>query len=130
MNQDILNQIKQSNEKLKSFELDLNNLIPLLHNKDVCELYVSLKKELVKSKNSIRKQISKQINDIENSNREIKSQIEVYEKMESINNDIEIEKSGIEYANHFIESQLNSLNTILHHNSYVDNDNKLTLKGL
>uniref|UniRef100_A0A6C0JJD6 Helicase n=1 Tax=viral metagenome TaxID=1070528 RepID=A0A6C0JJD6_9ZZZZ len=130
MNQDILNQIKQSNEKLDALQLNLNTIIPLLKNQDVCELYLYLKKELVTSKNSIRKQISKKINEIENSNREIKSQIELYEKFETINNDIEIEKSGIKYAEHFIESQLNSLNTILHHNSYVDNDNKLTIKGL
>jgi superfamily II RNA helicase len=130
MNQDILNQIKHSNEKLEALQLDLNNITPLLKNQDECELYLSLKKELVTSKNSIRKQISKKINEIENSNREIKTQIELYEKFETINNDIEIEKSGIEYADHFIESQLNSLNIILHHNSYVDNDNKLTVKGL
>ena len=130
MNQDILNQIKQSTQKLDVFNTDLNNLIPLLNNKDVCELYLSLKKELVKSKNSIRKQISKQINDIENYNREIKSQIEIYEKIETINMDIEIEKSGIQYANNFIESQLNSLSIILKNNLYIDEHNKLTNKGL
>ena len=129
MNQDILNQIKQSTQKLNTLQLDLNNITPLLKNQDVCDLYLSLKKELVKSKNSIRKQISKQINDIENTHREIKSQIEIYEKVETINNDIEIEKSGIDYAEHFIESQLNSLSIILKNNLYIQ-DNKLTVKGL
>jgi superfamily II RNA helicase len=130
MNQDILNQIKHSNEKIDILNKELNNITPLLIHKDVCDEYVCLKKDLVKSKNSIRKQISKKINDIENSYREINLQLELYNKIDSIHKDIVNEETSIEYANNFIDSQLNSIVNILKHNLYIDEVDKLTNKGL
>ena len=128
MNQDIINEIKLCNEKVKDLSVELSQQNALVTNESACIMYMDLNKDYVLAKNKIRKQLSNQITLIETEVRDIKNQVAVINKLKDIKKEIDVQQTNKVYAERYITSQVQSIYTILSNNNYLNET--LTPKGV
>jgi len=129
MNEDIINDIMYTDNKLK----ELENELKLHHIEsqyiDVCEKYSQLKDDLTISKNKIRRKINNEIMIIESTYKDLPFYLNTYTKIKEIEKDIFTQKNYKYYCQTYISHKISSIYEILNENKFVDN-NMLTSKGL
>ena len=128
MYQDILNEIKYSNETIMQYKKELETQHIFLKNERECRVYIDFKNDLCHAKNKMRREILNHIYMIESEVRDIAQQVENYKRIQELNELILTEEKNIHYAEHYIELQVNYIFNILKENGYIEN-NSLLKKG-
>jgi superfamily II RNA helicase len=127
MNQDIINEIRLCDEKVKELTIEYDQQKVLVTNESVCMAYMDLNKECALAKNKMRRQILNQITLIETEVRDIKLQVDIFNKVKEIKNEIGFQETNKLYAERYISSQVQSIYNILNNNNYLNET--LTSKG-
>ena len=120
MSKDILNQISYSNLKIDEITTSLKGYNV---DKDFCALYQSYKSQLPSLKNSKKTQMNQLIKQLEIDIPMIKSQMEHYETVLKLEEDIEINKKHKQSAENFYSSQITSIHKILIENGFFEEKN-------
>jgi hypothetical protein len=128
MYQDILNEIKYSNQKIIQSKKEMETQQCFLKNERECRVYIDFKNDLCNAKNKMRREILNHIYMIESEIRDISQQVENYNRIEELKEIIHTEENNIKYAEQYIALQVNSIFNILSENRYIEN-NILVKKG-
>ena len=130
MYEDILNEIKYSTNKIDELNKDLNVQLTFIKNEHECILYIDCKNKLNNATNKLRRDTLNQIYKFESEITDIKQQVDTYNTILEIKENIKNEKNNKIYAETYIDSQISNINTILSNNKFIDLNNKLTDKGI
>ena len=128
MNQDIINEINNSNKKIAELTIEYNNQKVMLTNEDACKLYIGYNKDYLVAKNKIKRQILNQITAIETEVRDIQTQVGVFNKINEMQYEIREQETFKLYAERYVISQVEAISTILTQNNYISD--ALLPKGL
>ena len=120
MYQDILNEISYADMSISDLRKIYDEYAPLLKIESVCKHYLNLKEDLSIAKNKIRKQILKEIQNIESGQPEFETQLSLYYKMVEIKAGIQKHETYKGYAESYIENQVTAIHSILNENHFVD----------
>ena len=129
MYQDILNEIKYSNDKIVQSKKEIETQNIFLKNEQACIVYIDFKNDLCNAKNKMRREILNNIYSIESDIRDIEQQVENYKRIQELKEIIHNEEKNIIYAESYIALQVNFIHTILLNNGYIEN-NILSKKGV
>ena len=129
MYQDILNEIKYSNDKIVQSKKEIETQKIFLKNEQACLVYIDFKNDLCNAKNKMRREILNNIYSIESEIRDIEQQVENYKRIQELNEIIHNEEKNVIYAESYIALQVNFIHNILLNNGYIEN-NILSKKGI
>ena len=120
MYQDVLNEILHANTSISELMKIHGEYMPLLKNESVCKAYLNLKEDLSISKNKVRKQILKDIQNIEADYSDIELQLSLYNKMSDLKIEIQKHETYKGYAQGYVDSQIGAIKSILNENGFFD----------
>jgi superfamily II RNA helicase len=120
MYQDILNEISYADMSISDLKKIYDEYEPLLKIESVCKHYLNLKEDLSISKNKIRKQILKEIQNIESEQPDFETQLSLYQKMVELKVEMKKHETYKGYAENYIDNQVTAIHTILNDNRFVD----------
>jgi superfamily II RNA helicase len=119
MYQDILNEISYADTLMADLRKIYDEYFPLLKIEIVCKHYMNLKEDLSIAKNKIRKQILKEMNDIEG-RPEFEVQLSLYHKINELRTELNKQETFKRYAQCYVKNQINAIEHILRDNHFVD----------
>ena len=128
MNQDIINEINNSDKKITELNIEYDIQKVFLTHETECKIYIGFNKDYLVAKNKIKRQILNQITAIEKEVRDIQTQVGIFNKLNDIRDEINVQQTNKLYAERYVLSQVNSIYTILNENNYVNET--LLPKGL
>jgi hypothetical protein len=128
MYQDIINEIKYSNNKIVEYQSEIEVQQKFLKNERECITYIDFKNDLCNAKNKMRREILNNIYCIESEIRDIVQQVDNYNRIQELITLIKNEEKAIIYAENYITFQVNFIHNILQNNGYIEN-NILSKKG-
>jgi superfamily II RNA helicase len=128
MYQDIINEIKYSNNKIVEYQSEIEVQQKFLKNERECITYIDFKNDLCNAKNKMRREILNNIYCIESEIRDIVQQVDNYNRIQELTTLIKNEEKAIIYAENYITFQVNFIHNILQNNGYIEN-NILSKKG-
>ena len=128
MYQDIINEIKYSNNKIVEYQSEIEVQQKFLKNERECITYIDFKNDLYNAKNKMRREILNNIYCIESEIRDIVQQVDNYNRIQELTTLIKNEEKSIIYAENYISFQVNFIHNILQNNGYIEN-NILSKKG-
>uniref|UniRef100_A0A6C0EU83 Helicase n=1 Tax=viral metagenome TaxID=1070528 RepID=A0A6C0EU83_9ZZZZ len=122
MNEDIMNDIIYTNNKINLLEEELNSQYIEQQYVYICERYLQLKDDLTISKNKIRRQISNEILTIEQ-NKDFSYNLNIFTKIKELENDIFSQKNYKYYCETYIEHKINCIYGVLAENKFINEQN-------
>jgi superfamily II RNA helicase len=128
MYQDIINEIKYSNNKIVEHKKEIEIQQKFLKNEQACRVYIDFKNDLCNAKNKMRREILNNIYCIESEVRDIEQQVNNYNRIQELITLIKNEENAIIYAENYITLQVNYIYNILQNNGYIEN-NILSKRG-
>jgi hypothetical protein len=120
MSKDIINQITYSENRIKEC---IQEMEQYSINKEVCIEYKSYKDQLPLLKNSKKSQMYNLIKKIEMDIPNIKTQMDSFEKILTLEKEVETNKHNKEYAEKYVSSQINCIYSILNENGFFEEKN-------
>lgn len=102
----------------------------ILSNFDKYNQYTKLSEDIKNCKQKIRKQIQRNIEEIENSSKQFKYELEIYKSIKDIENKIQENKEYIKDLKNRFNNDFNNIITFLQKNNFIDEENNIKEKGI
>lgn len=133
---EINNEISSQENKLTELKEEYNKKIEnplyksIINNKDKYEQYYKLNEDIKISKQKIRKQIQKKLEELENSNKNFKNELELYNSLINVENEMIKQEDYIKNLKEHFELNYNKKSLFLRNMEFLDSENKITEKGV
>jgi len=133
---EIATEIKSYENKLDKLKIDYNNKLQnpvydsVIKNKDKYEQYYKLTEDIKTSKQKVRKQIQKTLEQIENGNKQFKNELQQYDLLIKLENEIYKQESYIKNLNDYFLLAYNEKSLFLQNMSFLDDENQVSEKGI
>jgi len=133
---EISSEIKSSENNVEELKQNYNNKIQnqlygsIIKNRDTYELYYKLTEEIKTSKQKNRKQIQKQLEQIENGNKQFKNELQQYDSLINLENEIYKQETYIKNLNNYFLLAYNEKSLFLQNKEFLNSENNVSEKGV
>lgn len=128
-NGEIENTVCSVKEEIKKLKSELENKLSnpsyehVINNKEYFDNYIKMTEEVKSAKQRVKKQLQRDIENIENSNKQFKAQMEQYKTINSLNNEIRENEDYIVILNNHFQTTYDNNILFLQTHGFLDTQN-------